>query len=178
MLPSGSAIGRSCASPPVRIRERRRPLASAIAWIVVLRPPRDRPIACSPLFHRRAARLDVSRINHLPAGRSSATGKFLKQSLPNPALGPAYKPVVNRCRRPMQSHQRQPLFSTCKMPLSTRRSSTRILPRTSVGKSGPIFAHWSSDNQNKFRRMCPSQAGSGESSQSERTVLKTAVAKS
>ena len=42
---NGSAAGQSCASPPVRVRERRRPLASAIAWIFVLRPPRDRPIA-------------------------------------------------------------------------------------------------------------------------------------
>ena len=28
-----------------------------------------------------------------------------------------------------QSHQRQPLFSTCMMPLMTRRSSTRSTPR-------------------------------------------------
>src|SRR5205814_2684345 len=33
-----------------------------------------------------------------------------------------------------QSHQRQPLFSTCTMPLMTRRSSTRSTPRTSVGR--------------------------------------------
>ncbi len=31
--------------PPVSRMERRRPLASAIAWIFVLRPPRERPIA-------------------------------------------------------------------------------------------------------------------------------------
>ena len=50
-----SATGQSCASPPLRRMERRRPLASAIAWFFVLRPPRERPIACfcSPLFRLR-----------------------------------------------------------------------------------------------------------------------------
>src|ERR1041385_190831 len=56
-----SASGQSCASPPVKRMARRRPLASASAWIFVLRPPRERPIACfcSPvaigLFRSQAA---------------------------------------------------------------------------------------------------------------------------
>src|SRR5580658_2722581 len=37
-----------------------------------------------------------------------------------------------------QSHHRQPLLSTCTIPLITRRSSTRSLPRTSAGKCGSI----------------------------------------
>lgn len=37
-----------------------------------------------------------------------------------------------------QSHQRHPLLITCTMPLMTRRSSTRGLPRTSVGNNGLI----------------------------------------
>jgi len=50
-----SATGQSCASPPVNRMAIRRPLASASAWIFVLRPPRERPTACffSPLFRRR-----------------------------------------------------------------------------------------------------------------------------
>src|SRR5712671_4650250 len=52
-----------------------------------------------------------------------------------------------------QSHHRQPLFSTCKMPLITRRSSTRSFPRTSVGKNGSILCHCSSFSQNKLRLM-------------------------
>src|SRR6266566_7174611 len=52
-----------------------------------------------------------------------------------------------------QSHHRQPLFSTCKMPLITRRSSTRSLPRTSCGKCGSICLHCSSFSQNKLRRI-------------------------
>ena len=49
-----SATGRSCASPPLNRMAIRRPLASASAWIFVLRPPRERPTACffSPLFRR------------------------------------------------------------------------------------------------------------------------------
>src|SRR4029079_6301272 len=38
-----SATGQSCASPPVSKIARRRPLASASAWIFVFRPPRERP---------------------------------------------------------------------------------------------------------------------------------------
>src|SRR6476659_5176175 len=51
-----------------------------------------------------------------------------------------------------QSHQRQPLLSTCTMPLITRRSSTRSTPRTSVGKWSLIRDHCSSLSQNKFLR--------------------------
>jgi hypothetical protein len=54
-----------------------------------------------------------------------------------------------------QSHQRQPLLSTCTMPLITRRSSTRSTPRTSVGKWGLIRDHCSSLSQNKFLRTIP-----------------------
>ena len=51
---SRSAAGQSCAWPPVNRIAIRRPLASASAWIFVLRPPRERPTACfcSPLFPR------------------------------------------------------------------------------------------------------------------------------
>jgi len=51
---SRSAAGQSCAWPPVTRIAIRRPLASASAWIFVLRPPRERPTACfcSPLFPR------------------------------------------------------------------------------------------------------------------------------
>src|SRR3954470_17679524 len=55
-----------------------------------------------------------------------------------------------------QSHQRQPLFSTCTMPLITRRSSARLTPRTSVGRRGSIRSHCSSLSQNRFLRTAPS----------------------
>ena len=39
------------------------------------------------------------------------------------------------------------------MPLITRRSSTRSLPRTSFGKCGSICRHCSSFSQNRLRRI-------------------------
>jgi hypothetical protein len=54
-----------------------------------------------------------------------------------------------------QSLQRQPLLSTCTIPLITRRSSLRSTPRTSVGKCGSIRAHCSSFSQKRFLRMIP-----------------------
>src|SRR5215216_5526260 len=41
------------------------------------------------------------------------------------------------------------------MPLSTRRSSTRSLPRVSVGKSGLICSHCVSENQKKSDIISP-----------------------
>src|SRR5437879_4345909 len=82
--------------------ERRRPLASAIAWIFVLRPPRERPIACfcSPFSARsRAVCLDVRGIDHLRIGRSAAVRKRAEQVLPYTAPRPPHKAIVNRRRR-------------------------------------------------------------------------------
>src|SRR5215210_406851 len=41
------------------------------------------------------------------------------------------------------------------MPLSTRRSSTRCLPRTLVGNSGSMRAHCASENQKKSAIFTP-----------------------
>jgi hypothetical protein len=46
------------------------------------------------------------------------------------------------------STQRPPDFSTWMMPLITRRSSTRALPRVSVGRCGSIFQNCPSVSQN------------------------------
>src|SRR3546814_16838556 len=48
-----------------------------------------------------------------------------------------------------QSAQRPPHFSAWTIPLSTRRSSTRLLPRAFAGSSGSIRAHCASENQKK-----------------------------
>ena len=60
-----------------------------------------------------------------------------------------------RSWRSQKSDQRQPLFSTCMMPLMIRRSSCRSTPRTSVGKRGSIRRHCSSLSQNKFLLTIP-----------------------
>ncbi len=57
--------------------------------------------------------------------------------------------VVGGPYRAGQSFQRQPAFSTCRMPLITRRSSTRRAPGWFFGRCGSIAAHASSLNQNR-----------------------------
>ena len=49
----GSAQVRSCACPGVSITSTGLPSASTRAWILVVSPPRERPIACSPFFFVR-----------------------------------------------------------------------------------------------------------------------------
>src|SRR5881275_3532242 len=49
------------------------------------------------------------------------------------------------------STQRAPDFRTCTMPLITRRSSTRALPRVSVGRCGLIFENCAFVSQNWSR---------------------------
>src|SRR5215469_2397307 len=75
-----------------------------------------------------------------------------------PRRAPAHEAIIVVVKGPYsggQSHQRQPLFSTCTMPLMTRRSSTRSTPRTSVGRRGSIRFHCSSLSQNRFLRTIP-----------------------
>ncbi len=47
-----------------------------------------------------------------------------------------------------QSCQRQPIFSTCRMPEITRRSSTLRAPGWFLGRCGSTAAHCSLDSQN------------------------------
>src|SRR5579883_2769992 len=99
-----AATGQSCVSPPVNRRAIRRPLASASAWIFVLRPPRERPIAClcSPLFRLPPSGAPYVRgVDHLRVGGSSVSGQRPEQILPNPAPRPAHETVIDRCRRPV-----------------------------------------------------------------------------
>ena len=44
-------------------------------------------------------RLDVRAVDHLHLARSPASGKLTEQPLPDTALGPAHKPIVDRRRR-------------------------------------------------------------------------------
>src|SRR5881398_3214799 len=92
-------------------------------------------------------------------GRIAGTRDACKYLLPNAFLTPTGKAVVDRLVRTIffgQSCQRQPIFSTCMIPLKMRRSSLRLGPGWLKGKCGTIFAHCSSLNQNKFAPMtCP-----------------------
>jgi hypothetical protein len=87
------ASGQSCASTPLNRMAISRPLASASAWIFVLRPPRERPTACffSALFRRPP-------IGGLSRAWSRSSGyRWLAHSRPT-APCPANKPVID-CRR-------------------------------------------------------------------------------
>jgi hypothetical protein len=80
-----------------------RPRASTMAWIFVLRPPRERPIACAsaPLStRRRAMSLGRRAIDGLTIAGIGARQR-VKQPTPNAAHRPAAKPIVDRCRRPV-----------------------------------------------------------------------------
>ena len=79
--------------------ERKKPRASASAWIFVLRPPRERPTACfaPPLSAScRAVSLHVRRVDHLCLYRPSTSGKLPEQVLPDAALRPAHETVIDR----------------------------------------------------------------------------------
>ena len=79
----------------------RRPLASASAWIFVLRPPRERPTACffSPFSAGcGAVGFHVGGVDHLHICGSSVPGELPKQIFPDAAPRPPNKPVV-ACRR-------------------------------------------------------------------------------
>src|SRR4051812_13396649 len=96
---SASAPSRSCACPGESANPVGLPSASTGAWILVLSPPRPRPIASSlpPLFWapRRCAGGRADRaVDHrvLVAGLA---GQMPEDPLPDPGLGPAAKAGVD-----------------------------------------------------------------------------------
>jgi hypothetical protein len=89
-------------------------------------------------------------------------GTVFKMESPDSCALCFFEPSLRRCHVVVtysggQSHHRHPLFRTCRMPLITRLSSTRSLPRTSLGKCGSIRHHCSSLSQNKLPRIFPLQ---------------------
>ena len=113
---------------------------------MVLRPPRERPsrLLVLPPFCAGGAAvgLGVGRVlDHLNVGCVATLRQFPEQAFPRcrapPSARSGYRSFSTARHTPGgQSIQRQPLLMTCTMPLITRRSSTRSLPRTSVGRSG------------------------------------------
>lgn len=73
-------------------------------WILVVRPPRERPIACAwaPLFcaGRRAVRLGRGAVDQVNAAWLGNRER-LQQALPEPTPGPAVEAVLDRGRRPV-----------------------------------------------------------------------------
>jgi hypothetical protein len=99
----------------------------------------------------------------IPLARIRQPHPITPRPAPTPPFG-ARHPIPRHSPPPKKKRYQ---IITCKMPLSSGRSSTRTFPRISVGKSGSIFAYCSSDSQNKFRLIFPSRIGSSESSDIE-----------
>ena len=98
----------------------------------------------------------MGRINHLRLGGASGTCKLLKQSFPNPALCPADEPVIDGGRWTIFGRTIAPAaaaFQHVQYAADHAPVINAALPRTSVGKNGSIFAHCSSDSQNRLHRM-------------------------
>ena len=86
-----------------------RPCSFATAWILVVRPPRDRPIAwfCSPFCARgRAVRPHRCAVDHGDPRRIGAGDEGGEDLLPEVALAPAIEPVEHRGSRAVGLGQR------------------------------------------------------------------------
>src|SRR6516162_8060488 len=94
----GSAQARSWSCPAVSIKAYGLPNASASAWILVLGPPRDRPMAGAPFFSRASAVL-VSAHNGGIDHHVFVVMIFsqqLENTIEDPALRPPAEPLVDR----------------------------------------------------------------------------------
>ena len=112
------------------------------------------PLAPIPPFCAgcRAVRLHMRTVEAELVRNIARSCNLLEQTLPKPTLRPSVVTIVDRGRRAVfrrTSRQRHPVLRTCKMPLMTRRSSTRGLPGLPRGRCGSIAAHASSDSQNR-----------------------------
>ena len=97
-----SAMGQSCASPPVNRMAMRRPLASAVreSSCCALRASGQQPASAPPFSaRRRAVRFNVGGVDHLRICGSSVASKLPEQIFPNATSCPAYEAVINRRMR-------------------------------------------------------------------------------
>src|SRR5712691_12050994 len=95
---SGSAHVRSWSCPGVSIRLKGLPKASASAWILVVNPPRDLPMACAPFFSRTGAVLMSAYnggIDHHVFVVVIA-GQQIENALENPAFRPSAETLMDR----------------------------------------------------------------------------------
>ncbi len=143
---SGTATLMSATLPGVSAKATGRPRSSAKQWIrgatPARAPDRLRPL---PPFAPAAERCAFLRTVEAEFVRNIArSGNLLEQALPKPALRPSIVAIVDRGRRTVFGRHVAPTASvlrTCKMPLMTRRSSTRGLPGSArkYDDRGPRF---------------------------------------
>src|SRR5215468_2030583 len=85
--------------PAVSRKTRGRPCASVSAWSLLVRPPREAPIACSKApfsAGRRAMCPDMGAVDRRRAVDAAVARQRLEYLLPQPLPAPAVEPVVDR----------------------------------------------------------------------------------
>src|SRR3954452_20988650 len=113
----------------------------SLRWVRV-RLPRS---ACRNFVYSAccgAMRFNGGTVDQNLRRRPTSLSQCAKQIDPHALRGPAHVSIIECLPRAYSggaSTQRAPDFRTCTMPLITRRSSTRALPRVSVGRCGLIF---------------------------------------
>src|ERR1700761_1138672 len=126
-----SEPSRSQACPGVRKKPVGLPKASTVAWILVLNPPRLRPMAwSSPLFESPGAvlmRTHDCAVDHRPF-MVGVVRQMVKDRFPNPAFGPTAETGMHLAKVPKPFRQ--------------------IAPRN----AGPIAIHNSFNKQAVIRR--------------------------
>ena len=145
----------SATLPGVSAKATGRPRSSARQWIFECdRRASARPRAATPPFCAccRAVRLHMRTVEAEFARNIARSCNLLEQALPKPALRPSVVAIVDRGGRTIFGRHVAPTASglrTCKIPLMTRRSSTRGLPGLPRGRCRSIAAHAWSDSQNR-----------------------------
>ena len=131
-----------------------RPRASTMAWIFVVRPPRERPIACAcaPLFRPPPSGEPWPSCCRWLDHRRGRRAPARQQPTPDPAHRPAAKAIVERRRRPV--HGRAILPPTAGLQNGDDAAddppvvSPSRAPGWFLGNSGPRAPHCASLNQN------------------------------
>ena len=133
--------------PALSFRVTGRPLASTRACILVVSPPRERPMQSDrPSFFGVAAMLvhsDRGTVDHLDIALISLRYR-LQYPRPVTCLAPAVDAVHTGRMRSVagrDSAHGAPVRNRQNIPFTTRRSSTQGTPRTFVGSKGSITDH-------------------------------------
>jgi len=143
---AGSTV-MSAASPLLGARTRGRHLGSLRAWILVVLPPRYRPIAWSfsPFLGSGggAMSFDVGAVGHDRARRRVMAGQGGMDRVPDTLARPAIEPIGDGRVGTVVGWavpQGMPVRRTWTMPLRTCRSSTCLAPRgaAAAARSWPI----------------------------------------
>src|SRR4029077_16291946 len=96
------AMVMSATLPGVRAKATGRPRSSAKAWILLVLPPRERPIASaySPFLSQPPrVRFDMTGIDAKLFKHWSCRSHLLEDPLPNTALRPPVVAIIDRCVR-------------------------------------------------------------------------------